>query len=632
VRRSAPPVAAAFGAVLAATWGWWAWKQGAYFNTVLMPGALVLFALAATALLMAPWRLRIRGPAAVALGSLAGIAAWTALSAAWSPAADVAVADAVRAVVYLTAFGLGIAFCHLLGRNMTLSLLPLALAALAVGVATTVTLALGDNVVAYVHGDTTLRFPLGYRNANAAFFLVAFWPAFGLAIDSARDWRLRAAMLATAVLCLDLAVLCQSRGSVLAFAVSVLAYLALCERRVNALAAMALAAIPVVASLPWLLDVYAADFGPPVLDALRPAAGAIALGTLATFGVGLLVARVDPRLPFEASVEGALRRGRVGLAAAALATVAVAFAAFGAGGWIGDRVDEFTAGGYTELPQSTRFSVNTSSNRSDFWRVALDEFADDPLSGGGAGAFRSTYLRQRHSAEAPEDPHSIWMLMASELGVPGVALFLAFCAAATVTAIRSRRLGPQAAALAAAALAAGAYWLTHASLDWFWSYPAVTAPVMAMLGSAAAPGLLQPDWRTSPRVRRFVAAALALPALVAVPLFLSDRYLDYSKRNLVADPAAAFADLDRAQALNPLSDQPYLAEGQLALAQGDAARAETAWRRATQREPEDWVGHYLLGTLLVDREPVLARSELEQARRLNPSDPRVSVALDSLPQ
>ena len=53
---------------------------------------------------------------------------------------------------------------------------------------------------------------------------------------------------------------------------------------------------------------------------------------------------------------------------------------------------------------------------------------------------------------------------------------------------RRRASGPSAAGLSAVALASGTYWLVHASVDWFWPYPAITAPVMALLGSACAPG------------------------------------------------------------------------------------------------------------------------------------------------
>ena len=61
--------------------------------------------------------------------------------------------------------------------------------------------------------DGTLDFPLGYRNAEAAFFAIALFPALGLAADRELDWRLRAAALATATLCIELFLLAQSRAS-----------------------------------------------------------------------------------------------------------------------------------------------------------------------------------------------------------------------------------------------------------------------------------------------------------------------------------------------------------------------------------------------------------------------------------
>ena len=61
---------------------------------------------------------------------------WSALSALWSPAPDVAVADAQRVLIYALAFGLGIWLCNLLGARMQLSMVPLAFAALVAGLVT----------------------------------------------------------------------------------------------------------------------------------------------------------------------------------------------------------------------------------------------------------------------------------------------------------------------------------------------------------------------------------------------------------------------------------------------------------------------------------------------------------------
>src|SRR5262249_20236509 len=155
-------------------------------------------------------------------------------------------------------------------------------------------------------------------------------------------------------------------------------------------------------------------------------------------------------------------------------------------------------------------------------------------------------------------------------------------------------------------------WLAHASLDWFWSYPVVTAPVMALLGAAAAPALREPGKLLPLRASRLSAAALVLVAIVALPLFASDRYLQYGLTTATGNPAKAYSALDRSQKLNPLSDQAYLAEGQLAEALGDPERARSAYENAIDRTPDDWVGHYLLGVLVATSDPAVSHAELSE--------------------
>lgn len=611
---------------MTAVWIWWGWKQGAYFGTVMLPGAIALLALAATVLLAVPLSIRLRGAPAVALGALSGIALLTTASLLWSPTRDVAAQDAERAITYAVVFFLGIALGLLVGKRTLLAALPVAVGAGLVGVAAVAVLGNGHDLPAYVHSDYTLRFPLGYRNANAAFFLIALWPALGIALERSWDWRLRAAMFATAVLCGELAVLCQSRGSVLAIVPATLVFVALSPRRRLAIVGLVAVAVPVALSLPWLLDVYTAHDDTSALTALHTAARVTALATALAFVVGLVLSRAPvPRI-----LDAPARPWQARTLAAAAAVAAIAIAALFAFGHpvsrVSDKVDEFTAGGYVDLSQSTRFGTNTSSNRSDFWRVAVDEFEDHPVFGAGSGGFRFAYLRERHSAESPEDPHSIEALMGSELGIAGLALFLTFVITAGLGAWRRAELAPEARALSAVALAAGAYWFVQGSVDWLWSYPAVTAPTIFLLGAAAAPRLLDPDFRSGRGGLRTTAAGLLIvAALAAVPLFFSDRYLQYGSDT--ADPAAAIADLDRAASFNPFAEEPLIAKGTLAQQQGDTATAAAAYRSAIGRQPENWVPHYLLGTLLASTDPVASRAELEHALALNPRDPRIAVAL-----
>ena len=72
------------------------------------------------------------------------------------------------------------------------------------------------------------------------------------------------------------------------------------------------------------------------------------------------------------------------------------------------------------------------------------------------------------------------------------------------------------------------------------------------------------------------------------------------------DASRAYDDLDRAQALNPLSVYPILAEGAIARGNGDRARAIDAFRRAATKRPEEWAAHYNLAELYARSSPRLA--------------------------
>ena len=133
--------------------------------------------------MFAPWpgSLRSSWGAAVALGGLLLLGAWTLLSGLWSPAPDEAVSDGSRVLLYAAAFLVGVWLCRLLADRATLSLLPLALAGGVVALGTAITLMTGDDFTRYISRDGSLEFPVGYHNANAAFFVIAFWAALALA-------------------------------------------------------------------------------------------------------------------------------------------------------------------------------------------------------------------------------------------------------------------------------------------------------------------------------------------------------------------------------------------------------------------------------------------------------------------
>jgi hypothetical protein len=615
---------------------WWGWKSGAYFGVVFLPGTIVLLALLAVLLVFAPWPARLAGPVRVALLALLALAAWTGLSAIWSPAPDTAIADAQRVVGYATLFVLGLWLALLLGPRLPLALLPVVLAAAVVSLATLIALWTGDNATDFFETDATLRYPIGYRNAEAAFFLIALWPTLVLAVRRELDWRLRAVLIGAATLMIEFAVLAQSRASPFAAAAAAIVLVLAHPFRFRTLLWLCAAAVPAALALPWLLDVYehggenTAASIPPLHSACR----AMALTTVLAVAGGALLARQGLDLRVGESGRRLLARGLIGFVAVALAiggTVLV-IRAGGPADVLDKAGDELTAGTPDLNPQGSRFGIDFRTGRGDYWRVAWDDAVDRPLAGEGSGGFRRTYLIHRDSGGVqPEDPHSVELLMASELGLPGLLLFAAFAGGCVAAVLRARRLGPAAGALAAAALAAGAYWLVHASVDWFWSYPVVTAPVAFLLGAAAAPICLRPEPSYLPRpLRPGLVLAAAVVAISMVPFFLSERYTNHAIRNSAADPLAAYADLDRAADLNPLSSTPLIAEAVIAERLGDRPRALDALADAERRNPDDWQAYFVEARVASGDDPARATVASRRALQLNPQDPDVRQVAEQL--
>jgi len=620
---------------VAAVLGWWGWKSGAYFGVVFLPGTIVLLLLLGLLLLFGPWPARLEGATRLALVALLALAGWTLLSGLWSPAADTAVADAQRVAGYAVLFALGLWLCLLLGRRLLLALAPLAGTGALVAVATLIVLWAGDSSKDFFEIDATVRFPLGYRNAVAAFFLITLWPMLGLAASRELDWRWRAALTGAATLAIELAVLAQSRAAPFAAAIALVVLLALHPSRLRTLMWFAAAALPAAIALPWLLEVFQNDAGntaasiPPLHSACR----AMAVTTIVSLVGGAVLARFDPDLAVGERGGQIGRRLAVALGVVVVIAGGALVVAKGGPGKIVDRLDEELSAGTPDLaPQGSRFGIDFRTGRGGFWRVALDDFSRDPLRGEGSGGFRRSYLIDRDTAGVqPEDPHSVEMLMVSELGLPGILLFGAFLGGSVVAVGRARKLGPSAAALSATVLAAAAYWLVHASVDWFWSYPAVTGPVAFGLGAAAAPICLSQGSPEMARPWRLgIAAATALAAVSMVPFFLAQTYANRGIRTGTSDPQAAYADLRRAADLDPLTSVPLIGEAVIASDEADRERALSALDEAEGRTPDDWQPYYLEAKLLAKADPARARIAGARARELNPLDPDVEELAQSL--
>jgi tetratricopeptide (TPR) repeat protein len=301
-------------------------------------------------------------------------------------------------------------------------------------------------------------------------------------------------------------------------------------------------------------------------------------------------------------------------------------------------------GGYSSTSHSgSRLVSGLGSNRYDFYRVALDEFTAHPIVGIGADNFLQQYLRHGHSDETPRYPHSVELGTLAQTGLLGALFAFVGLGAALAAGWRAMRRADDAlgATVAAAALVGFGYWAVHGSFDWFWEFAGLGAPAFALLGvacglapapSGAAPSsaLRARGGRSSARV---CALALGVPLALAAALslgapWLSERQVQSAARIWPKAPLAAYARLQNAAELNPLSDRALLVEGSIALRFGDMARAEDAFSKALGRVPDDAYATLELGAIASgagarDRALVL----LERAVRLNPRDPLTRRAL-----
>jgi tetratricopeptide (TPR) repeat protein len=324
------------------------------------------------------------------------------------------------------------------------------------------------------------------------------------------------------------------------------------------------------------------------------------------------------------------------------AVAVLALVAILAGGWVaaGDPLtriqhgwQSFKGGYTTEGGKSSRLTSGLGSNRYDFYRVALDEFQAHPLAGIGADNYAQQYLEHGHSQETPHYPHSVELRTLTETGLLGGLLALVGVGAALLGAWRALTATDSLVrAVAAAALAGFAYWAVHGSVDWFWEFAGLGAPAFALLGLACG---LAPRQVSDgpPRVlpRALVLgggiAALVITVSLAAP-WLSQLQVENAARIWPAAPGKAYAHLNDAARLNPLSDEPYLVAGSIALRFGDLARADHEFALALGRVPTDAYAALERGAIASagnDRRQALAL--LHKAANLNPRDPTTRQAL-----
>jgi tetratricopeptide (TPR) repeat protein len=620
----------------------WATDQAGYPLTHWAPGALIVLALLGIALALVRLRAaEVPVPVWIALGALAAYTALSFLSILWAAVPGEAWEGANRTLLYLAVFAL-FACWRQRGASAALALVAwtLALIALAGFVALHVDAAGGAGLRAMLPAGR-LEYPSGYANANAAQWLMAFWPALLLARGRSLPWAVRGVLAGGAVLLAEVALLSQSRGSLYATPVMLVLVFALLPGRVRTFAVLVPVVAGIAAAAPMVLRV-----GDHLRDeAVVPAnvhSATVAM-FVAAVAVGLVVAL---GAAFESRLsERSLMRARTGTRAAALvALVAVLAGALAVAGNPVARIergwDTFKGGYAADSKAGSRLASGLGSNRYDFYRVALDEFLHHPLVGIGADNFAQQYLAHGRSNETPRYPHSVELRTLVQTGLVGALFALVGLGAALAAAARALRSGdPLVRTVSGAALAGFAYWVVHGSFDWFWEFAGLGAPAFALLGLACAlaPARLvghpaRPIGRPARRRRLAAVAAVAVLALAAaVSLsapWLSQLELQSAAHIWSTAPQTAYARLHDAARLNPLSDEADVLAGSIALRYGELERADREFSLALARSPGDVYATLQRGAIASARgERAAALRLLERAVRLAPREPLALQAL-----
>jgi UDP-N-acetylmuramyl pentapeptide phosphotransferase/UDP-N-acetylglucosamine-1-phosphate transferase len=563
-----------------------------------------------------------RPAAVIGAAALAGLWLWALISVGWSESADQAMTEANRWLLYAALFGVLV----LLLSDDRLGAIVVgtgAAAILGLGLYIAIRLLAGSGGELFFGGR--LSAPLGYVNGQAGYLVMGVWPLVALA-ERARKPLVAGAGLAGATFLGGLVLLGQTRAVLPAVVLSALLLLVVVPGRTKRAWALAVAGVGILACMGPVLDVYDSVRGgsPPADDKLRDAALAILVASAGAGAVWGGATAIAGRMGDRTS--RARRFAWAPLAAGAVVVLALSVAAVEDP--VGKVREEYRA--FVELEDETddpsRFTSG-GGNRYDYWRIAVDQFADNPVKGIGAGNYDRTYFLERRTTEDVRQAHSIELQTLGELGLVGGVLLAAFLVAIGTGFARRARAAkddPRARGLVVAAGGTFAVWLVHTSVDWLHLIPGLTG--IALCSAAVLVG----PWRR-PRPEGAGTARLAVLAICGIAVVvgavlvgraaLADRYLNEGREVVPSDPPEAIAKAHDSQRLNDERLAAYYLESAAWARLGDYRRARAALSEAARREAHDFVTWALLGDLATRRgEDRQALRDYRRALSLNPRD------------
>jgi hypothetical protein len=604
----------AFGTVLVL-----ASNDGGYFPSEWGWSVVALVWIAAIALVLGRGAALVRQDR-ILLGILAGLTAWTALSALWADAVQAPVLEVERTLVYLVLVATLLVAARVGSAGAMLG--GAALAGFLVSGFGLVTrlrpdlFGLYDDPVA--HGR--LYQPIGYWNALGIFAAMTAALCLGAAMRARTPW-VRIAGAAALPPVVSTLFFTFSRGSMMTLAIGVGVALALDRDRLRSLAiAIALAPWMALAVGDARLQGALAHGGAGVQAASsegRPLLLVIALSAAASAATMWAIGLVERRVTFGPAV----RRAYIAcLALAGVAVLAGAVVVYGSPPHMVSRVRHAleSKGPAKDANQNLRLETLSLNGRPMLWRSALADVGDHPLLGSGAGTFEQYWNEHRPRNYVARDAHSLYLERLAEQGPIGLILVLALVVYPIGIAVR-RRQDP----LVLTALGAFVAFSLHAGFDWDWEMPAVMS--LALVAAAAILVTSRSEF-PEPLGSRARAGLVAVGVAIGVGAFVGGvgNQAIAASANAAGqgDYVKAESEARTASRWAPWSDQPWVDLAAALVGQGHPDQAAAALRTATRKDPFDWIAWRRLADVTVNPERFHA---LQMSAKLNPRATRRSL-------
>jgi tetratricopeptide (TPR) repeat protein len=609
--------------LILAIWTGSVFRYGSYFPVHWYVWALATVAVLAIVIAASGRVLPASRHAQIALGAFAVWVAWNYLSILWADAPGAAWDAANKLAMYLAgAWTLALLEWRSRSAMGMVGAWSLIMAAVAAG---SLSSALSASDLTDFFIDGRYAEPFGYPNGVAAAAALGMLPALALSARREVPVVLQAAFLGVAVFLLEVTLLPQSRGAFIGLAAGVAVLVLLSPDRLKLVPRIAVLGVALGLTASKIVDISEATTRTRVISpVLDEAVRAMLLTVAVAIAIGLVLSLIERRVRV-----GERARKRIGVAIAVGATlVALAGLAVSAAKLSSTASEAWDNFRTSTSDDSGAHVLSTGDpQRYDYWSAAYHLFLENPASGVGAGNFAHHYAARRDFEKHSRYAHDIGFRIISENGIPGALAFLTMLAAIGAGALSARRRAdPAARAAIATTTAMLAYFLGHASFDWLDEFPALAGPALALpfVGLALLPAA---GGRSALRVRtrRLTAAGIAVLlagvlASLTIP-YMSHRYVARAQAAADENPAAANRDFQRARDINPLTVEPDLSRGTLAVKRGRWREGSAAFTAALEREP-NWYAHFELA-LLAAREGRFreAKARLHTARRLNVADP-----------